>query len=178
MFIIQVIPLIKGTKINNLSYFSSINYEIGTFVQVPIRNKEYRAIVIESKPVTEHKSALKSAGFTLHKLPEQKSISTIPSCLRETAIRLSATYPSSIGAILYQIISPDIRNGNYQYPTVSPLTNHEESTPQILTDTIDNRYISYRSHIRSILARRGSVMFIVPNSIDLDYAEKTPFQWY
>ncbi|KXJ97841.1 MAG: Primosomal protein N' [Parcubacteria bacterium OLB19] len=172
MFVIQVIPLIKDTKINNLSYFSSTNYEIGTFVEVPIRKKTYRAIVVESKPVSEHKSSLKTAHFTLHKLPEQKNISVIPSCLRETAKTLTEVYPTTTGGVLYQILSPDVRNGDYQYPNISSLTHKEETTPQILTDTIKNRYMSYRSHIRSILARRGSVMFVVPNSVDLDYAEK------
>ena len=172
MFIIQVIPLIKDTKITKLSYFSSQNYEIGTFVEVPIRKKNYKAIVIETKSVSEHKSSLKTASFTLHKLPEQNSISTIPNCLRQTAEKLTKIYPSSMGGILYQMLSPDVRNGDYQYPNISTLTHKEETTPQILTDTINNRYMSYRSHIRSILARRGSVMFVVPNSVDLEIAEK------
>ncbi len=172
MFVIQVIPLIKDTKINKLSYFSSTNYEVGTFVQVPIRKKNYNAIIIDARPVSEYKSSLKSAHFTLHKLPEQKSISTIPACLRDTAQKLTEIYPSSVGGILYQILSPDIRNGDYQYPNISSLTHKEETAPQILTDTIKNRYMSYRSHIRSVLARRGSVLFVVPNSVDLDYAEK------
>ena len=170
MFVVQVTPLIKGTKINNLSYFSSVNYEVGTFVKVPIRNKTYRAIVISSKTVAEEKSQLRGAGFTLHKLPEQTSISSIPACLRDTAKKLSDLYPATVGAILYQILSPDVRTGEYQYPNVSSLTHNEEAIPQILTDTINNRYISYRSYIRSVLARRGSVMFVVPNSVDLDYA--------
>ena len=172
MFVVKVTPLIKGTKINNLSYFSSLNYEIGTFVNVPIRNKTYRAIVIDTKSVAEEKSQLRGAGFTLQKLPEQTTISTIPNCLRDTAKKLADLYPSTIGAILYQILSPDVRTGEYQYPKVSSLTHKEESAPQILTDTIKNRYVSYRSHIRSILARRDSVIFIVPNSVDLDYAAK------
>lgn len=171
MFVIQVIPLIKGTKLNKLSYFSSVNYEIGTFVLVPIRGKEYRAIVIDISPVSDSKTSLKSASFTLRKLPEQKNTTVIPACLRETATRLSKIYPSSVGAILYQILSPDVRSGSYQYPTVSCLTHHEETAPQILTGPITDRYVSYRSYIRSILARRGSVIFVVPNSVDLEYAE-------
>lgn len=170
MFVVLVTPLIKGIKINNLSYFSSVDYEVGTFIEVPIRSKTYRAIVISSKSVSEQKSSLRNAGFTLHKLPEQTSISTIPTSLRNTAKKLTEIYPTSEGAILYQILSPDVRSGEYQYPHISTLTHSEDTIPQILTDTTDNRYVSYRSHIRSVLARRGSVMFVVPNSVDLDYA--------
>ncbi len=171
MFVIQIIPLIKGTRLDTLSYFSSIDYEIGTFVLVPIRGKSYRAIVTATKPATEYKTTLRNASFALRKLPEQTDITVIPTSLRETASRLTKVYPSSIGAILYQLLSPDIRNGQYQYPKVSTLNQNEETAPQILTAITKERYVSYRSHIRSVLARRGSIMFVVPNSIDLAYAK-------
>jgi len=172
MFVIKVIPLIRGTKLDTLSYFSSVNYTIGTFVSVPIRGKKYFAIIVEAEPVSHSKSALKSATFTLRKLPDQPDARTVPSCVLSTAEQLTKTYPCSVGAILYQLLPPDVRNGQYQYPTVSSFTHNEETAPQVVTATINDRYVSYRSHIRSVLARRGSILFVVPTSTDLEYAYK------
>ena len=172
MFVIKVIPLIRGTKLDTLSYFSSVNYTIGTFVNVPIRGKKYFAIVIEANPVSNSKSALKSATFTLRKLPDQPEAKTVPTCVLNTAEQLTKIYPCSLGAILYQLLPPDVRNGQYQYPVVSSFTHNEETTPQIITSTTNERYVSYRSHIRSVLARRGSILFVVPTTADLDYAFK------
>ncbi len=170
MFVIQIIPLIRGTKIDTLSYYSSVEYSIGTFLSVPIRGKDHRAIVTDCKPVSESKSSLKSASFTLRKLPEQSPLSIVPSNLQATAQKLTEIYPSSVGAILYQLLPPDVRTGQYQYPIVSSLIQHEDTIPQVLTAAIKERYISYRSHIRSVLARRGSIVFIVPTSADVEYA--------
>ncbi|MEZ4104510.1 MAG: hypothetical protein R3B60_04490 [Candidatus Paceibacterota bacterium] len=172
MFVIEVIPLIKGTKLDTLSYFSSTDYPIGTFIKVPIRGKEHRAIVTNSKSASDSKTSLKGAGFALRKLPTQADTTTIPDCLRKTANELTKIYPSSVGGILYQILPPEVKDGQYNYPTVSTLTHEEDSTPQVITARIEERYVAYRTHIRSTLAKRGSVMFVVPNSIDLEYAEK------
>jgi primosomal protein N' (replication factor Y) len=172
MFVIQVIPLIRGTKIDTLSYYSKTEYQIGTFLNIPIRGKTHRAIVTEVKPVSESKTSLKTASFTLRKLPEQTPESIVPKNIHTTAERLTKIYPSSVGAILYQLLPPDVRNGQYQYPVVSSLIHEEDTIPQILTASINDRYISYRSHIRSVLARRGSVLFVVPTSAHVSYAKK------
>ncbi len=172
MFVIQVIPLIRGTKIDNLSYFSSVEYEIGTFLTIPIRGKDCRAIVTSVTPVANNKSSLKSASFTLRKLPEQAPKSTVPKNIQTTADKLTKIYPSSIGAVLYQLLPPDVRTGEYQYPVVSSQVHNEDTVPQILTATMKDRYVSYRSHIRGILARRGSIVFVVPTSADVSYAKK------
>ncbi len=170
MFVIEVIPLIRGTKIDTLSYYSAIDHGIGTFLDVPIRGKSHKAIVTNSKSVAEQKTALKNASFTLRKLPDQTSNTKVPESIRLTAEKLATIYPTSVGAILYQLLPPDVRLGTYQFPTVSTLTANEDGTPYLLTASIKERYVSYRSHIRSILARRGSIVFVVPTSVDVGYA--------
>jgi len=172
MFVIQVIPLIRATKIDTLSYYSSVEYPLGTFLSIPIRGKQHPAIVTEVKPVTESKSALKNASFTLKKLPEQKPLSVVPSNVRQTAEKLAEIYPTSIGALLYQLLPPGVRSGDYQYPFVSSLVHNEDTAPQVLTAASKERFVAYRSHIRSILARRGSVVFIVPTYAHLEQARK------
>jgi primosomal protein N' len=170
MFVIEVIPLIRGTKIDTLSYYSAVEYSIGTFLNVPIRGKSHPGIVTNSKPVSEQKTALKNASFTLRKLPEQKNHTKVPDSIRQTAEKLSTLYPTSVGSILYQLLPPDVRLGTYHFPTVSSLIANEDSTPSLLTASVKERYVTYRSHIRSILARRGSVVFVVPTSADVAYA--------
>ncbi len=172
MFVIQVIPLIRATKIDTLSYFSSVEYDIGTFLTIPIRGKEHRAVVTEVKPVAHTKTNLKSASFTLRKIPEQAPQSSVPTNIRTAAEKLTKIYPSSVGAILYQLLPPDVRSGQYQFPHISSLVHHEDSVPQLLTATMKDRYVSYRSHIRGVLARRGSVVFVVPTTADIIYAQK------
>ena len=172
MFVIQVIPLIRGTRIDTLSYFSSVEYQIGAFLSIPIRGKEHKAVVTEVTSVSDNKTALKNASFTLRKLPEQAPTTAVPLNISTTAQILTQRYPTSIGAILYQLLPTDVRSGEYQYPLVSSQIHKEDTIPQILTAAIKDRYVSYRSHIRGVLARRGSVVFVVPTSADVLYAQK------
>lgn len=169
MFVIQVTPLIRGTQLESLSYFSSADYPIGSFLSVPIRGKSQHAIVTETRIVSTAKTALKAATFSLRKLPVQPDPVVLPTSLRETAAALTKRYPSSVGALFCSLLPPDIRNGTRLYPQTDTQTHHEETTPQLLTARIDERLISYQSLIRSTFAHRGSIMIVVPTAAEVEY---------
>ncbi len=133
---------------------------------IPVRQSQARAIVVSVNPVTDNKTALRSATFTLKKLPPQNTpISTVPENILKTAHKLTTYYPASLGSILYQLLPPEIRSGEYNFPTVSSLQHAEDTTPKIITGRREDRLVSYRSHVRSILAKRGSVLVVLPTSI-------------
>ena len=172
MYVIEVIPLIRGTYLESLSYFSSTPYEIGSFLSVPVRGKNQLAMSINSEPVSATKTALKAATFSLRKLPLQPSPSRVPWHVHETAKILSRRYPASVGAILFNLLPPDVRSGTRQYSKTPETCFTEETTPQVLMARLDERFLSYQSHIRSTFARRGSVLLIVPTSTDIKHAVK------
>lgn len=168
MFVIHVIPLMRGTHVESLSYFGGKSYPIGTIVQVPIRGKSYQAVVVEVTPVSSSKTALKLAHFSLRKLPEQKDTAALPTSLHETAKLLATTYPASLGSILFQLLPPDVRSGERSYPQAGSHQHNEESTPSILTARTDERIATYKSHVRSVFAHRGSVLLVVPTATDAE----------
>jgi len=170
MFVIQVTPLIRGTQLESLSYYSSTTYEIGSFLQVPIRGKKQTAIVTEVRPVSSTKATLKAATFSLRKLPHQPQAVVIQKTIRQTADELTKIYPASIGSILFSLLPPDVRSGTRAYPATPDNDQNEESTPQLLTAKIDERYVIYQGQIRSTFAHRGSVLFVVPTATDVTYA--------
>ncbi|MEY2665557.1 MAG: hypothetical protein RLZZ480_662 [Candidatus Parcubacteria bacterium] len=172
MYVIQVTPLIRGTQLESLSYYSSLSYEVGTFLQVPIRGKNKPAMVIESTPVSGAKTALKAATFSLRKLPAQTDAVVVPRAIRLTAEALTTQYPASFGSLLYTLLPPDIRLGIRHYKNTADIIHQEETTPQVLVARLDERYRAYQSHIRSTFAKRGSVLFIVPTAADIKYAIK------
>jgi primosomal protein N' len=164
MFVVHVIPLWRGTNIESLSYFSSLSYPAGSLLEVPVRGKSYRAVVVDVEPVATSKATLKSASFSLHKLPKQEGVRTLPESLLATARELARIYPAPEGAILFELLPPDVRNGDAAYPEGGEYRHNEETTPSILTARADERIVAYRSHIRSVFAHRGSVLFVVPTA--------------
>jgi primosomal protein N' len=172
MYVIQVTPLIRGTQLESLSYFSSVAYPFGTFLDVPIRGSKKPAIVTSVQAVVGAKSALKAATFSLRRLPPQKQTSTVPKPILETAEALQKLYPSTLGAILFSLLPPDIKDGSRCFTESNHVTHSEETTPQVLMARFDERYRSYQSHIRTVFANRGSVLFVVPTQADIAYVER------
>jgi primosomal protein N' (replication factor Y) len=165
MFVIEVIPLVRGIQIESLSYFSSTSYSAGTIVTIPVRGKTISGIVVDSNVVSSTKTALKAATFSLRKLPEQKNITAISSHLLATVAKIYEIVPAKKGSILFNLLPPDVRSGLAQYPnSTSSFVGNEDSTPQILAGTTQERILSYQTVIRSAFAHRGSVMLVVPTS--------------
>lgn len=164
MFVVDIIPLLRSTALESLSYFSLTNYPAGSIVQIPVRGKTISGIVLDTKPVSSTKTALKAATFSLRKLPPQPSYQTLPAHLITTAEALATEYPSTRGAILYALLPPDVRTGVRAYPTSGASLSDEDHTPHLITALRAERFIEYRSLIRSAFAHRGSVLFIVPQA--------------
>jgi primosomal protein N' len=172
MYVIQVTPLIKGTRLESLSYFSGVQYEIGSFLHVPIRGKNQAAIVTETKPVSSTKAALKAATFSLRKLPEQKNPALLPKNIQDTAEALTLLYPSSAGSLLFSLLPPDIRNGSRHFPQTAVVEHAQESAPQVLTAKHNDRFVQYQSHVRGAFAQKGSVLFVVPSAAEVAFAQQ------
>lgn len=172
MFVVDVIPLIRGTSLESLSYFSSQLYPVGSFVEVPIRGKSCLSLVVRQAPVSSTKTALKAATFSLRKLPIQEGVRVLPPHVTDMVLELQKRYPASQGAILHNILPPDVRNGTAQYPKSGPALSTEDTTPTLITAPKAERYITYQSIIRSAFAHRGSVMLVIPHTEQLRQAKE------
>ncbi len=166
MYVISVVPLRKGIQIDALSYFSSQSYEGGTIVSIPVRNSMTLGLVTESKEVSTAKTALRAATFSLRKLPPQTHINTLGKAYLKTAEELSRYYAVPLGLILYSLLPPEIRNGDVPLPHTHHIEERTVHAPEILQAQKKERYLAYRSLVRETFAHSGSVLIVVPSSID------------
>ncbi len=164
MYVIEVIPLVRGVQIESLTYFSSTPYSRGTIVQIPVRGKTVSGVVIEVSAVSSAKTALKAATFSLRKLPPEQKTTTISHFLLETVEALYKLLPAKRGAILFSLLPPDVRNGVIKYPPLPSHAADEDPTPQLLAAPRAERVMAYQSIIRTAFAHRGSVLLVVPTA--------------
>lgn len=164
MFIIEVIPLARGTTMESLSYFSGTSYEIGSLVKIPVRGRQLSGVVVGYSEVSHTKTSLKSASYSLRKLPAQVNLQNLPISLMETVKFVSNSTAASVGSVLFAILPKEIKEGEVPYPETEESEVDEDSCPQILTATLDDRIILYRSIVRSAFAARGSVLLVVPQA--------------
>jgi len=166
MFVITVVPLKRGITIDTLSYFSSHPYSEGTMVHIPIRNSMTLGLVTESKEVSTAKTALRAATFSLRKLPPQTHMNVLGQAYLRTVSELSQYYASPLGMILYNLLPPEIKNGDVPLPHTHHIPTTTLHAPQILQARKSERYRAYRSLVRETFAHSGSVLLVVPSSIN------------
>ncbi len=166
MYVISVVPLRKGIQIESLSYFSSQPHVEGTIVSIPVRNSITLGLVTESKEVSVAKAALRAATFSLRKLPPQTDPKVLGTAYLKTAEELSRYYASPLGLILYCLLPPEIRNGDIPLPHTHHTIEKVQHLPQIFQASKKERYLAYRSLVRETFAHSGSVLIVVPSSID------------
>lgn len=170
MYVIEVIPLKRGVHVESLSYYSSVSYDAGTILDIPVRNQQIRGVVVSSAPVSGAKTALRAATFSLRKLPTQTHVHTLSAAYIETARKLADYYACQQGAVIYELLPPEIRDGTIPLPHTHHVTHTDAPAPEVLSGTTKERYLAYRALVRETFAHAGSVLIVVPSSSEAAYA--------
>lgn len=171
MYVVTVSPLTRNPHTSELTYYTATKCDTGTIVKASIRGKEVTALVTDSKPVTQSKTALKAATFTLRKLPNNPILGRLPASLIQVAKTLYERYPTSFGAILFALLPTEVRIGTVQYPASSETKSIQTKTietpeKQILIASTPERYTQYQTQIRTAFAHGGSVLMVVPTAAE------------
>ncbi len=164
MYVVEVIPLVRGVQIESLTYFSSVSYPLGTIVTIPVRGKTVSGVVVSANPVSNAKTALKAATFSLRKLPVQDNPPQLSAHLQTLVDALYKIIPAKRGAILFSLLPPDMRSGTVTYPTLPSIVGTEDPVPQLIAAPLTERIINYQTIIRSAFAHRGSVLLVAPHA--------------
>ncbi len=166
MFVTEVIPLRRAIGIDTLSYFGSDAYPVGTLLKIPVRNQIILGLVASVEEVSAAKTALKAATFSLRKVPPQDSVQSLSPAYIETAKELALRYGTTVGNVLFSLLPPIVQDGDVPLPHVKPCEVSEHFTPEVLEAKRDERWGAYRSIVRETFAHAGSVLIVVPTSIE------------
>lgn len=168
MFVVTVIPLRRGSVLETLSYFSADAYPTGTIVKVPIRNTMTLGLVTEISEVSAAKAALRAATFSLRRLPAQTDTQHLSEALVETARELARQYAASLGSVLYNMLPAEVSSGEFPLPHTHHITQTKREGVHILQASREERYRTYRLLVRETFAHGGSVLIVVPTSIEAE----------
>lgn len=168
MFVIEVVPLHRGIFTDTLSYFSSVSYDIGSLLKVPMRNSVVLSLVTKVTEASAAKTALRAATFSLRKLPTQEHIDRLSPALIRTAEALSLLYAAPVGTILHSLLPPLIQDGEVLLPHTHHIELPERHQPEIFTAERSERFRAYRSLVRETFAHAGSLLLVVPTSIEAE----------
>ena len=169
MFVVEVTPMRTTPGTGRLSYFSSMEYERGDIITVPIRSKETEAIVMSIAPVSTLKTALRAATFTLRKLPtlprqgkiSASLLSLVDHIAYERALEASDVLTALIPKKHAYIVSRDVES----------IVMERAHRVKIYIAPHDERMSEYKRIVRESFAAGHSVLFVAPTLEEVSRAK-------
>ncbi len=175
MKVIHVIPISRGILLDRLSYFTSVDVELGKTVLVPLRKKMIHALVVGKENVSDAKSEIKSSTFSLRKMENIETNQFLTPQFIESCEQTAEYFAASTGNVLNMLIPKTLLNS---LGSITPDTNIAIKTPQkinseqlVLQADDEERFASYKSIIREEFAKGLSLFVCLPTLEDIKKAE-------
>ena len=106
MNIITVYPIIRGAFKDELTYWSSHSFNLGSIIEVPLRGRNIPALVGSVTPASHAKANIKQASFVTRKIEKIKELCIVhPESIR-ACIHISEQYAVPLGSVIKACI-PD-----------------------------------------------------------------------
>jgi len=170
MKVLTVAPLAPGIPYEELSYFSKDDVEVGDLIEINVKRRNCRGLVIDAEKAEEDRQSLRHANFNLKKSGKIINKHLLPAPIWN-ALHFSSSYlMTSLGSMLYDLISEK------SFATLTPfLTTQNGAGFEILLlqESYENRLTRYKTTIRESFSKKRSLVIFFPTIIDLEYAKDT-----
>lgn len=169
MHIIRVIPITKSISKEELSYFSSVPYEAGSLIKIPLRKKQIYGIVRGYTPVSDMKAEVKDAPFEMRRLPAHtKPITLLSRAFTKAATELSLYVAHPFGSVIDGIIPRKIYDHAATIPPSLMQPGKHGALPEklVFQEDTEKRADHYRALVRESFARGQSIFILVPHKTD------------
>jgi len=170
MYVVAVAPIKRGIPIDELSYFTKEAVAPGALVTVPLRGKMTPAIVIRSTPAEEAKAEIKTAEFALKKLEKVDAHGFFPEAFVTAARATGAFFMATDGAAVQSLFPNSLLDAAHHQPQRPSDRTGKHAGRFILQAEEEERFATYKSHIREVFARGGSCFFVLPSVQEIEHA--------
>lgn len=166
MRVLTVAPLASGIPYEELSYFSKEDIQPGDLVEITIKRRITKALVLTSQNAKEEKQSLRHASFGLKKITK-----VLTKEFLHPKIWTALSYTSSylivpIGNILHDLISERAFESLVKIETPSNTKGFEVI---LLEQSYENRITRYKTTVRESFSKKHSLVMFFPTITDLEY---------
>ncbi|MFA5132000.1 MAG: hypothetical protein WC444_01580 [Candidatus Paceibacterota bacterium] len=167
MKVLTVAPLANGIPYEELSYFSKDDVNPGDLVEITIKRRVCKALVLDGHDAQEERQSLRHASFNLKKISKVVTKQFLPPKLWN-ALSFSASYlVRPLGTLIYDLLS------ERSFETLTPVTVQTEAKGfelLLLEQSYENRITRYKTTIRESFSKKYSLVLFFPTITDLEYA--------
>lgn len=161
MYVITIIPIKKGGSKETLSYLSTQSFELGSIVNVPIRSKHEKGLVLLVEKAELQKAEIKDLSFELKRIEPQEA----KQLLRKSYIRalreIAQNYALPLGAFLAQNLKEETLEEEHFLQAQTELKG-EIFESYAIQNRDKDRFDIYKSIIRESFAKKQSVFVVSP----------------
>jgi primosomal protein N' len=167
MKVLTVAPLATGIPYEELSYFGKDDVEPGDLVEITIKRRVCKALVIDSHKAEEERQSLRYASFGLKKITKVVTKQFLPQKIWGSLLYSSSYLLRPLGSMIYDLLSEK------SFEILTPLTLPADTKGfelLLLEQSYDERITRYKTTIRESFSKKRSLVIFFPTITDLDYA--------
>lgn len=174
MQIVEVIPLSRTARVESLSYFSAEDVAPGQIARIDVRRRKMWGLIVAARAVEDAKAEIKSSDFQLRRLGKTQAGAffrpEFVAAARETARWHAAEHGAVLAAFVPAAIAE--KPPASEAAAAAPRGNRVAAKYCVM-DRDEDRFAEYRSIARQELARRRSILFLVPTAEDARFAAES-----
>lgn len=170
MYVLAVAPLTEGIPHDELTYFSKDEVATGDLVEVEVRRRKIKALVIRVTDAKNEKQNLRHADFGIKKISRLLIKSYIDKNLLEALSLSSSLNLVPLGQFIDDFIPSKLLNGK-TYPFKQSI-HRNDFDYLLLQNSYNDRITRYKSIIRESFAKKQSLVMYFPTITDIEHAQK------
>lgn len=163
MFVLRTIPITNSVRVSSLSYFSARDVELGTLVAVPLRKKEVLAVVVEKESVSDLKSIIKSADYSIRNILHIHKEHLFSPAFLKMAYHVARYNAQPTGIILDTLLPKNVtKEMEFFKRAFVEKKNRTSHRVLILQQNKEERLTYYKTRTRELFSQKQSLVIVCP----------------
>ncbi|MFA6608806.1 MAG: hypothetical protein WCT07_02760 [Candidatus Paceibacterota bacterium] len=167
MRVLNVAPLASGIPYEELSYFSKDDVSSGDLIEINIRRRVCKALVLGAEDAKEERQSLRHSSFGLKKITKVITKDFLHPKLWNALSYASSYLMQPLGTIIYDLLSE--KSFEMLIPCTVPIDGKGFEI-LLLEQSYENRITRYKTTIRESFSKKRSLVMFFPTITDLEYA--------
>jgi primosomal protein N' (replication factor Y) len=168
MRILTVAPLAQGIPYEELSYFAKDEVNAGDLVEITIKKRVCRALVLDAQDAQEERQSLRHASFNIKKITKVVTKEFLDPKIWKAVSYASSCLLIPLGKMLSDLLS---EKSFEELKQLSLPIDSKGFELLLLEQNYETRIARYKTTIRESFSKKKSLVMFFPTITDLEYAK-------